>query len=111
MEKREKKLATEREGWKTRLTRRYGMLPYTSERERVSVMGGRRACVYGCRRILFYSPTEIRLLMAKEELSVLGRGLYCSSFSSGTVTVEGEIGGVLYGAYRRAFGKDGAGEL
>lgn len=91
----------EKEGIRQRLGRRYGMRPLSDGRERTTVEGKRKATVYGCRRILIYSPTEIRLLLAKEELSVVGEGLYCSSFSAGVVTVEGVIGGVLYRPWRQ----------
>ena len=84
-----------------RLKRRYGAQPITGGRERVTMEGQRRVTVYGCRRIVVYSPLEIRLMLAKEELSIIGEALYCSSFSAGTVTVEGKIGGVLYRPYRQ----------
>ena len=67
----------------------------------MTIEGQRRVTIYGCRRIVVYSPLEIRLMLAKEEISVIGETLYCSSFSAGTVTVEGNIGGVLYRPYRQ----------
>lgn len=86
----------EKEGIFKRIGKRYAMRPLSAGNERTTVEGKRRVTVYGCRRILIYSPTEIRLQLAKEELSVIGERLFCSSFSAGVVTVEGVIGGVLY---------------
>ena len=91
-----------------RLVRRY-QTGSSAVRERVTMDGQCRVTVYGCLRILVYSPTEIRLMLAKEELSVLGRELYCSSFSAGAVTVEGLIGGVLYRRMRRELLGEGRG--
>ena len=91
----------EKMGIRERLKRRYGAFPFAGGNERVTLEGQRRVTVYGCRRIVVYSPLEIRLMLAKEELSIVGETLYCSSFSAGTVTVEGKIGGVLYRPYRR----------
>jgi len=88
-------------GIKEKLSRRYGVQPISGGRERVTIEGQRRVTIYGCRRIVVYSPLEIRLMLAKEEISVIGEALYCSSFSAGTVTVEGNIGGVLYRPYRQ----------
>ena len=53
--------------------------------------------------------TDLDEMLAKEELSVLGRELYCSSFSAGAVTVEGLIGGVLYRRMRRELLGEGRG--
>lgn len=102
----EEQRATEQASKKTlreKVSERYGMRAMTKGRERITLEGHRRVVVYGCRRILIYSPTEIRLMLAKEELCVLGERLYCSSFSADCVTVDGIIGGVLYGKLRRAF--------
>jgi len=84
-----------------RFSERYGRRATSKCRERMILDGHRRVVIYGCRKILIYSPTEIRLLLAKEELCVLGERLYCSSFSAGCVTVDGTIGGILYGKLRK----------
>lgn len=88
-----------KEGMRERIGKRFAVLPLSAGRERATVEGKRRVTVYGCRKILVYSPKEIRLQLAKETLCVVGDGLFCSSFSAGIVTVEGVIGGVLYGAW------------
>lgn len=80
---------------KERLSARYGS--GSARRGGMVVLHGQRAVtVYGCRKILSYSPWEIRLCVEKSELSVLGEGLLCTCFSSGSATVEGRIDGVLY---------------
>lgn len=94
---------------KERLVGRYGTRPIGKGKERVVMEGGRRAKIYGCRKILVYSPTEIRLSLAKEELCVIGERLFCSSFSAGTVTVEGLVGGVFYRPFRDRLTGDGKG--
>ena len=58
--------------------------------------GDREATVYACRKILVYTPCEIRLLAAGRPVSVQGTDLFCTSFSGGTVTVRGRITGVCY---------------
>ena len=90
----------QKEGIRERIGKRFGVRPIFAGKERTTVEGKHRVTVYGCRRILIYSPKEIRLLLAKEELSVVGESLYCSSFSAGVVTVDGLIGGVLYRPWR-----------
>lgn len=60
--------------------------------------GEREAIVYGCRRILLYTPPQIRLSLGKRQLVIEGNELSCSSFSGGAVTVEGVIDAVWYEA-------------
>ena len=52
--------------------------------------------VRGCRRILAYDPGEIRLAVGRLTLVVTGRDLSFASFTAGTVTVVGEVGGVTW---------------
>lgn len=85
----------EKQDLKKRLAMRYGAAAQGG-RGTVVLQGQRRVTVYDCRRILQYSPKEIRLALAKRALSVTGEGLFCPSFSAGTVAVEGLITGVLY---------------
>ena len=67
-----------------------------AECDTVVLCGQRGVTVYGCRKILFYSPREIRFSLGKIALSVVGERLYCSSFTGGTVTVNGHVSGVSY---------------
>lgn len=57
---------------------------------------GGGAAVYGCHRILSYSPTRICLAVGKRRVTVFGDSLLCTSFSARCVTVEGEVEGIHY---------------
>ena len=60
------------------------------------------ATVYSCRRILLYSPGEIRVLSGGRCVSELGEDLHCVSFSGGTVLIRGAIHAVSYPAGAQA---------
>lgn len=62
----------------------------------VVLRGQGMATVYGCRKILLYTSPEIRLCMKKKQICIFGSELVCTSFSGGTVTVEGQIEGIRY---------------
>ena len=64
--------------------------------EMVVLHGAREATVYGCRRILRYGTEEICLAMYRKILCVSGERLICTSFSGGTITIEGEIRALQY---------------
>ena len=53
--------------------------------------GDREAVIYNCRRILCDSPTRICLALGRGRVRLCGHGLYCASFSAGTLTVRGRI--------------------
>ena len=55
-----------------------------------------RLCVGGCRRIARYTPEEIHLLLDAGVLCVRGDHLYFVAFTGGTVTVSGNIAGVMF---------------
>ena len=57
----------------------------------LSLFSGGELCVCGCKRILACGEKEVRLLLGRKTLCVLGEGLFCASFSSKTVTVTGDI--------------------
>lgn len=71
------------------------------ERNTVVLRGRRGATVHGCRKILQYSPIEIRLELNRSAVSIEGEGLYCTSFGTGSVTVEGSVRRVTYLEQRR----------
>ena len=54
------------------------------------------ACVYGCRRILHYSPTRICLFLGKRRITVRGEEMLCTSFCGGCVTVHGRVEGIFF---------------
>ncbi len=52
----------------------------------------------GCRSILEYSDTRIRLSMGKENLTIAGEGLSMSEFHRDCLTVRGRIVGLEWEA-------------
>ena len=52
--------------------------------------------VRGCRRILAYAPTEIRLLTRDGEVTVSGDGLACYAYLRGAIGIEGRVDGVCF---------------
>ena len=62
----------------------------------VVIRGQGEMTVYGCRKILLYTPQEIRLSLRKRSFCITGESLCCTSFSGGAVTVEGRIESVRY---------------
>jgi len=64
--------------------------------ETVVIYGDRRMTVQGCRKILVYTPVEIRLQLKQRRICVYGTDLGCSSFSGGCTTVTGVIRAVEF---------------
>lgn len=58
---------------------------------RVELRGKNQLFVYGCRRIVTYSPTLISLAVKGDELCVEGERLICTSYYGGAVSIEGVI--------------------
>ena len=79
-----------------RLRERYGSASFLGEGELIVWRGRQGVTVHGCRKILQYSPIEIRLSLGKEALSIEGERLYCNSFGAGSVSVEGWVRSVSY---------------
>lgn len=81
---------------KNDLRSRYAMQSLLARRELIVLAGDSRATLHGCRRILRYSPEEIRLCIGRREVSLTGERLICTCFSGGSVTVEGVIRAVSF---------------
>lgn len=47
--------------------------------------------VRGCRKILLYTPLEVRLQLRGEVLRLRGTGLYCTAYRSGVIEIDGII--------------------
>ena len=58
--------------------------------------GERGVTVYGCRKILCYSPERVCFCVGKRHLFVRGAELLCTSFNAGCVSVEGRVEGIGY---------------
>ena len=86
----------EKRGLRERLSERYGVSSIAAERELIVWRGRKGVTVHGCRKILQYSPIEIRISLGKEVVSIEGERLYCNSFGAGSVTVEGYVRSVSY---------------
>ena len=62
----------------------------------VRLCGRYSMVIHGCRRILSFTPSEVRLDMGSCELSVWGKRLICTAFLAGDVGVEGLISGMVF---------------
>ena len=79
--------------WKKRLVEKYRQPP---TEETVVLRGQKSATVYGCQRILLYSPERICLRVGKKKVVIVGKKLIFASLASGSVTVVGVIAGVSF---------------
>lgn len=66
-----------------------------------TLSGQNELTVRGCRRILRFTPEEVRLWLPSAVLTVTGKGLLLTGFGGGSVTVTGEIDGIFFGEGRR----------
>lgn len=57
----------------------------------LALSGQNELTLWGCQQILSYCAEEILLSLGARTLHVTGRGLLCSAFGAGAVTVTGEI--------------------
>ncbi len=81
----------------SRLLTHYRGVDATMQGRMIVLRGQCGVTVYACHRILLYTPRQIRLsLRGAGAVAVCGERLYCSSFSGGTVDIEGEIEGICF---------------
>ncbi len=64
--------------------------------ETIVLYGNKRMTVRGCKKIMTYTPHEIRLQLKHRRLLVRGEMLICTSFSGGCTTLQGNIQSVGY---------------
>ena len=62
----------------------------------VVLRGRQQVVLYDCKKILRYERNEILLLCGKARLLLTGQNLFCASFSSGAVTVEGRLSSLSF---------------
>ncbi|MBQ7173545.1 MAG: YabP/YqfC family sporulation protein [Clostridia bacterium] len=62
----------------------------------VVLEGRKKAVLYDCKKILCYAPDELILACGKERVRVVGKDLYCASFTCGTLSVRGAIDSVAF---------------
>ncbi len=63
----------------------YGSGPF------IELRGRREICIQGCKKILICEPDTVRLALRGAVLSVGGRGLVCTTYFAGAVSVRGVI--------------------
>lgn len=96
----------EKKSLRQRLAHRYGEASMRRGGDTVVLHGVSGATVYGCRRIVYYSPREICLELDGRRVSVCGEGLFCASFTAGTVAVRGQVSGARYHGGGEVVGAD-----
>ncbi len=80
-----------------RISRALDIPPDVISREcMIEIRGRGLITVHGCERIARYLPSEIRILTASGGVEILGEGLICVSFSSGSVGIEGRVERVAF---------------
>ena len=62
----------------------------------LTVCGQGELTLCGCCRILSYSETCIELLLSDAVLRVAGKGLLCTAFDGGRVTLSGHISAISW---------------
>lgn len=58
---------------------------------RLEIRGRNTLIMYGCRRILKYTPEEIVISAKGFAVSIGGQRLICSTFHNGVISIEGYI--------------------
>ena len=81
----------DKEGLGEKIRRALDIDELVDERDALEMRGSSELTVREVTRFLHYSETEIRLLLKKYILRVVGEGLFCSSYLGGIVRVNGEI--------------------
>ena len=78
------------------LERKFDISPDLFDGVRVEIRGQSRLLLEGCRQILKYDEREMLLDLGKTRLRVSGERLWCSSFVSGAVGIDGHITSVCF---------------
>lgn len=63
---------------------------------RLDLRGRNSLTVHGCRRILDFSPREVKLAVENATLTVTGCRLICTAYLAGAVGIEGYICSVSF---------------
>ena len=86
-----------REELRERLCRHLDLAPdFFSGSGLVEIRGRGEVTVRGGGRILLYTPSEIRIAMGCDTLSIAGEDLICTSYYQGAIGVGGRIVGVRF---------------
>ena len=57
----------------------------------IEVRGRTNVRIHGCREILIYTTDKIKLQLSECVLQILGKDLYCTSYGSGNMEIDGVI--------------------
>lgn len=63
---------------------------------RLDMRGRNTLTVHGCRKILDFTPHEIKLSLGSSVLTVCGQRLICTSYLAGAVGIEGCICSICF---------------
>lgn len=80
-----------REKLGTRIKRALEIDEIIGENDVLEMRGTRELTIRECRNIIHYADEEIRLALREYILIIKGNGLYCTSYSGGTIRVDGMI--------------------
>lgn len=75
----------------TKIKRVFGIDEILGENDTLEMLGTRELTVRECHHIIYYGDEEIRLSLKEYILIILGEDLYCTSYSGGTICVDGRI--------------------
>lgn len=62
----------------------------------IELRGRNNLTIRGCRKILLYTETEIRVRLLGDTLQVCGSGLYCTAYHSGVIEIDGKIDSICF---------------
>lgn len=60
----------------------------------IEIRGRTNARIHGCKEILVYTTDNVKLQLSECILQVIGKELYCTSYGSGTIEIDGMISSV-----------------
>ena len=68
----------------------------TGDGLRLDMRGRHTLTVHGCKRILNFTPCEVRLALKDSTLTVSGQRLICTAYLAGAVGIEGLVCGISF---------------
>ena len=68
----------------------------TGDGLRLDMRGRHTLTVHGCKRILNFTPCEVRLALEDSTLTVSGQRLICTAYLAGAVGIEGLVCGISF---------------
>jgi sporulation protein YqfC len=62
----------------------------------IELRGRNNLTVRGCRKILHYTETEVRVRLSGQTLQICGSSLYCTAYHRGVVEIDGIIDSLCF---------------